>query len=243
MADSSIPSTRPAGPVEPPGNGAIPPLENGDRLTRDEFERRYDAMPGLKNAELIEGVVYLRLRTRHRQHAAPHAKLVGWLGYYAAGTPGVEPGSGSHVRLDRVNMPQPDALLLIQPEYRGQARIDEEDYIAGAPELVAEVVSSRASYDLYEKLGVYLRHGVRECIVWRVLDEEVDWFVNREGVYLPLCPGPDRILRSTIFPGLWLDPSALIRGDVNGVLAVVRQGLNSPEHAEFVARLERDRED
>ena len=87
-------------------------------------------------------------------------------------------------------MPQPDVLLFIQPEHGGQARIDEEDYIAGAPEFVAEVVSSSVSYDLYEKLHVYLRHGVREYVVWRVLDGEIDWFVNREGVYLPLCPGP-----------------------------------------------------
>ena len=111
------------------GNGAIPPLENGDRLTREEFERRYDAMPNLKNAELIDGVVYLRLRTRHRQHAAPHARLAGWLGYYAAFTPGVEAGNSSQVRLDGRDMPQPDVLLLIQPEHGGQARIDEDDYI------------------------------------------------------------------------------------------------------------------
>src|SRR5207249_1646726 len=111
----AIPSTKTAQPTEVPGNGAIPPLENGDRLTRAEFERRFDAMPSLKNAELIEGVVYLRLRTRHRQHAAPHAKLSGWLGTYAAETPGVEPGNSSHIRLDWDNMPQPDCLLLIQP--------------------------------------------------------------------------------------------------------------------------------
>ncbi len=32
---------------------AVPPLENGDRLTRAEFERRYEAMPHVKKAELI----------------------------------------------------------------------------------------------------------------------------------------------------------------------------------------------
>jgi hypothetical protein len=37
----------------------IPPLENGDWLSRGEFERRFNAMPGLKRAELIEGVVHL----------------------------------------------------------------------------------------------------------------------------------------------------------------------------------------
>src|SRR5438128_2136568 len=112
----STPSIQLVELTEAPGNGAIPPLENGDRLTRAEFERRFDAMPNLKNAELIEGVVYLRLRTHHRQHAAPHAKLCSWLGTYAADTPGVEPGNSSHVRLDWDNMPQPDCHLFIQPE-------------------------------------------------------------------------------------------------------------------------------
>ena len=192
-------------PTEPTGYGAIPPLENGDSLTRAEFERRYDAMPNLKNAELINGMVYLRLRTRHRQHGAPHAKAAGWLGNYAGFTPGVEAGNSAHVRLDEKNMPQPDALLFIQPEHGGQARIDEDDYIDGPPEFVAEVTSSSVSYDLYDKLHVYRRHGVREYIVWRVLDREIDWFVNREGVYLPLATSPDGVLRSTVFPGLWLD--------------------------------------
>lgn len=36
------------------------PLENGDRLSRFEFEHRYQAMPELKKAELVEGVVYIK---------------------------------------------------------------------------------------------------------------------------------------------------------------------------------------
>lgn len=32
-----------------------PPLQQGDMLTRSEFERRYAAMPHLKKAELIDG--------------------------------------------------------------------------------------------------------------------------------------------------------------------------------------------
>ena len=37
----------------------ILPLEHGDHLTREEFERRYEAMPHVRKAELIEGVVYM----------------------------------------------------------------------------------------------------------------------------------------------------------------------------------------
>jgi Uma2 family endonuclease len=134
-------------------------------------------------------------------------------------------------------MPQPDGLLFIQPEFGGQARIDEDGYINGAPDLVAEVASSSVSYDLGTKLNAYRRNGVREYVVWRVLDREIDWFVNQEGKFDRLSPSADGIFRSTVFPGLWLDPAALLRGDVYAVLAIVQQGLKSPEHAEFVAHL------
>ena len=110
----------------------VPPLENGDRLTRDEFERRYAAMPHLKKAELIEGVVYVPSPVRHRHHGAPHAHLIGWLGQYAAGTPGVEVSDNSTVRLDLDNEPQPDALLLIDPACGGQTRFSTDDYIEGS---------------------------------------------------------------------------------------------------------------
>ena len=215
----------------------VPPLENGDVLTRAEFERRYEAMPHLKKAELIEGVVYVPSPVRHRAHSHPHIHLTGWLVQYEAGTPGVEAGDNGTIRLDLDNEPQPDALLFIDPACGGQARIDADDYIEGAPELVAEVASSSASYDLHVKLRVYRRNGVREYIVWRVLEQELDWFVLRAGQYARMSVDAEGLLKSEVFPGLWLDPVALLRGDLATVLAVVQRGLASPEHAAFVARL------
>jgi Uma2 family endonuclease len=238
MAVSTQPA-KPAEQIEGLGNDAIPPLENGDRLTRAEFERRYDAMPHLKKAELIEGEVYMASAVRHRQHGHPHARLVTWMGIYQIYTPGVEVGNNGSVRLDLDNEFQPDALLIILPERGGQARISNDDFIEGAPELVAEVASSSASYDLGKKLNVYRRCGVREYVVWRVRDRQVDWFVNREGRFEPPPPSADGILRSTVFPGLWLDPGALVQGEKARVKTMLEQGLKSPEHAEFVARLER----
>jgi Uma2 family endonuclease len=222
---------------EGPSDDAIPPLENGDRLSRAEFERRYDAMPGLKKAELIEGEVFMPSPVRFEQHSHPHTRLVTWLGNYETDTPGVEAGDNGSVRLDLDNMPQPDGFLIIRPEYGGQARISKDDYIEGAPELVAEVATSSVSYDLGKKLNVYRRNGVREYVVWRVLDRQVDWFVNRDGRFEPLPPSADGIFRSTVFPGLWLDPAALVQGEKAVVKAVLQRGLESPEHAEFVARL------
>ncbi len=216
----------------------VPELEAGDRLTRAEFERRYEAMPDLKKAELIEGVVYMPSPVRHRRHSRPNVHLCTWLGQYEAGTPGVEAGDNGSVRLDLDNEPQPDACLIIDPGLGGQARISDDDYLEGAPELAAEVASSSASYDLGVKLQVYRRNGVREYVVWRVLDRQIDWFVLREGRYESMALSADGLYRSTVFPGLWLDPVALLNHDLARVLAAVQEGLNTAEHADFVARLE-----
>jgi Uma2 family endonuclease len=222
-------------------NGAIPPLENGDRLTRAEFMRRYDAMPDVKKAELIEGVVYVPSPVRQKYHGEPHSDLVGWLFVYKAGTPGVATGDNSTVLLDLDNAPQPDGLLFIRPVHGGQVKINEDGYIENASDLVGEIAASSASYDLHDKLNAYRRNGVREYVVQRVLDRQVDWFVLREGRFEALAASPDGFLRSTVFKGLWLDPAALIRGDAAMVMEVVQRGLNSPEHAEFAARLQASR--
>ena len=223
--------------VPRPPTDAPPPLEPGDRLTRDEFERRYEAMPRLKKAELIEGVVHMPSAVRLDCHGQPDSDLATWMGVYRAATPGVLGGANTTVRLDLDNEPQPDALLMIDPAHGGQARISADGYVELAPELVGEVSASSASIDLHAKLHVYRRSQVREYIVWRVLDQAIDWFVLRQGRFDRLESGADGLLRSEIFPGLWLDPDALIRGDLSRVLAVVQQGIAGAEHAAFVDRL------
>jgi Uma2 family endonuclease len=224
-------SIPPQAPVRPH------PLENGDHLTREEFERRYDAMPGLKKAELIDGVVYLPSPVRHEHHGRQHAALLGWLVAYWAATPGVQASDNSTLHLDMGNVPQPDALLLIEPGRGGSVRF-EDGYIVGGPDLVAEVAASSASLDLNAKLRVYRDNGVREYIVWRVLDGALDWFVRRGGQFAPLAPGADGLLRSEAFPGLWLDAPALVNLQLARVMAVLQQGFASDEHAAFVAHLQ-----
>src|SRR5665213_982934 len=216
-------------------NGRPPPLENGDRLTRVEFERRYEAMPHVKKAELIEGVVYMPSPVRQRRHGGPHQHIGTWLGNYETDTPGVEGGDNSTTRLGMENEPQPDLLLFIDPAKGGQVRIGDDDYIEGAPELVAEVAASNVSIALNAKLNVYRQAGVREYIVWRVLDQEIDWFVLRDGRYDRLRPDAEGVYRSEIFAGLWLDAPALLRGDLVGVRETGQRGVASPEHAAFVA--------
>lgn len=215
----------------------VPPLEPGDRLTREEFERRYAAMPNMKRAELIEGVVYMPSPVRYRRHGLPHSHLVTWLGNYEAATPGLGIGDNTSARLDLDNEPQPDAMLFVLPEYGGRVRISDDDYIEGAPEFLGEVSSSSVSFDMHTKFHVYRRCGVKEYLVWRVLDRAIDWFVLRSGAYEQLPVGVDGIVRSESFPGLWLDIAALFRGDLAQVLAILQEGVQSTEHAAFVAHL------
>jgi Uma2 family endonuclease len=225
-------------PPKPPRASRIPPLASGDHLTRHEFERRYQAMPELKKAELIEGVVYMPSPVPAEQHGNPHADLIPWMGMYRVSTPGVRVSADASIRLDLDNEPQPDALIYVEPALGGLAQLDDEGYLVGGPELVAEVAASTVSMARNTKLQVYRRNNVREYIIWRVEDQAIDWFVLREGEYQQLQRTTEGLLRSDHLPGLWLDPDALLRFDLAGVLQTLQQGLASPEHARFVAQLQ-----
>ena len=216
---------------------AIFPLKHGERLTRDEFERRYDAMPHLKKAELIKGVVYMPEPVRTDIHARPHARIITWLGVYCSATPGVDFGDNATVRLDSDNEPQPDALLRIEEEYGGNSRIDSDGYVEGAPELIVEVVGTSADYDLHEKLQTYRCIGVAEYVVWRTKDKRIDWFQLIEGEYVPLTPDSNGVIESQVFPGLRLAVAALLEGHLALVLSELQKGLSTPEHAAFIAGL------
>jgi Uma2 family endonuclease len=216
-----------------------PLLEPGDQLTRPEFERRYEAMPYLKKAELIEGEVYLPSPVRWNQHAGPHADLIGWLFFYRAHTPGVRVGDNGSLRLDMENEPQADAAMIIEPAFGGQVKL-EDDYVVGGPEWAGEIAASSVSIDLHKKFRVYRRNLVTEYVVWRVLDNAIDWFVQREGRFEPLSVNAAGYYQSEVFPGLWLDPVAMAHGDAAKVLQVLQRGLATPEHTAFVARLQKN---
>ncbi|NER02989.1 MAG: Uma2 family endonuclease [Okeania sp. SIO3C4] len=211
---------------------SIPPLENGDSLISPEFERRYSAMPHLKKAQLIEGTVYMASPLRFEPHAEPHANLIIWLGNYKVATPGVRLGDNPTVRLDLDNEPQPDAVLLIDSQSGGQSRLSDDGYIEGAPELVVEISASTATIDLRDKKRAYRRNGVKEYIVWQVSDRQFNWFVLEGGDYTSLTPD-NNIIKSRVFPGLWLSVSALLAGDMAEVLKTLQTGLASGEHQNF----------
>lgn len=214
-----------------------PPFQAGDRLTRFEFERRYNAHPEVKKAELIEGVVYMPSPVRLSQHGNPHFNLIGWLNFYLMATPGLVGADNATVRLDLENEVQPDALVYLEPELGGQAYVGEDGYLEGAPEFIAEVAASTVAYDLHDKWRAYARNGVQEYLAVQVYEEQIDWFILREGRYETLRPDENGILKSEVFPGLWLNGPAFWKKDMAALKLTVEEGLKSPEHAAFLERL------
>ncbi|MGJ3251318.1 MAG: Uma2 family endonuclease, partial [Elainellaceae cyanobacterium] len=207
-----------------------PPLQSGDRLTRPEFERRYAAAPHIKKAELIEGIVYVASPLRHEQHGKPHSRIVTWLGVYQAMTPGVDLSDAPTVRLDLDNEPQPDAVLFIESNAGGQTRLSNDGYIEGSPELIVEIAASSAAIDTGSKKQVYRRNGVLEYVIWHSYENQLEWFGLTDGEYRLLSPGSDGIIRSRVFPGLWLEGEALLGNQMAKVLEVLQAGVKSAEH-------------
>lgn len=204
-------------------------------MDSDTFMAIYEQMPEGFRAQLVRGVVLVASPMTF-DHGLPNADVSGWLFIYTAKTPGVRVAAAATIRLGPDDNPEPDASLLILPESGGQARI-EGKYIAGAPELVVEVSYSSRAVDLHDKQRAYEEAGVREYVVVDIGGARVHWFVLRDGRFAEVAPGEDGLHHSEVFPGLWLDPAALVAGDAARLLAVAERGTTSPEHAAFVARL------
>lgn len=225
-------------PAPPGTTGAeIPPLRGGEHLSRQEFERRYHAMPHVTHAELIEGVVHMPSPLHYTSHSQPHGLILCWIGVYGAATPGTNFGDNASVRLKTSTELQPDVLLRLETSAGGSSSISEDDFIEGAPELVVEIAASSAAYDTGIKRQLYQEAGVQEYLVWEVLEHQLTWWVQHEDRYHVLAPDEQGIFASRVFPGLWLPGPALLGGDLATVLATVQQGIVSPAHTAFVARL------
>jgi Uma2 family endonuclease len=214
-----------------------PPLRNGDRLSRDEFMRRWEAMPDLKWAELIDGIVYMPspISVIHSDY---QGRITGWAWSYAAATPGCICLPGGTWLMAADSAPQPDVALAIRPEYGGQSKV-EGKYAAGAPEFVVEVSHTTTVRDSGTKLRLYERTGVREYLIVRPAKQNLAWHVLVDGKYRDLEPDVEGLYRSHVFPGLWLNPDHLWNCDDRALAATIQQGASTPEHGDFVAELAR----
>ncbi|MBI1790916.1 MAG: Uma2 family endonuclease [Acidobacteria bacterium] len=214
------------------------PLVAGERLSRDEFLRRWELLPHIKRAELIGGVVYMPSPVSIG-HAVPDLLAGAWLANYVAATPGCEAGANC-TWLMREDAPQPDASLFILPEYGGQCWM-EGPLVAGAPELAIEVAVSSAARDLGPRLELYRAAGVQEYVNVLVKESRIIYRRLVEGAYVEMHAEADGLLHSVVFPGLWLDPHALLERKGARLFEALNKGLQSPEHADFVQALARRR--
>jgi Uma2 family endonuclease len=214
-----------------------PPLCDGDHLTRDEFLRRWEAMPDVRWAELIDGIVHMPSPIS-RMHGDFHGRLSAWLAYYIAATPGVTFLPAATWLMTENSAPQPDLALSIPPELGGQSNI-EGNYAAGAPELLVEVSHTTSVKDTGVKQRLYERSGVREYLIVRPAKRKLTWNVLLDGKYQELGADADGLFRSRIFAGLWLSPKQLWNGDFQGMAATIRKGVATAEHTVFVRKLSR----
>jgi Uma2 family endonuclease len=222
--------------VEQPRAKVLPPLIAGQRLDQATFHERYEAMPPETWAELVGGIVYTPSPVRG-EHGGMDDTVSYWLGHYRRFTRGLVSGKNVTTILGESGECQPDSQLRIPEELGGQTRLV-DGYVTGAPELVVEIARSSRKYDLGGKKDDYERAGVKEYLVVELDPDRIHWFVRRGDHFEILPPGDDGIFRSEVFPGLWLDPQALHDDDLDRLAQVVGQGVATPEHAEFVARLE-----
>ena len=215
---------------------AKPQLMPGMHLNCDEFLERWYAIPDLKYAELINGVVHMPSPVSHN-HGRNDYRIAEWTAGYLALTPGIEGMLNTTWLMGEKNAPQPDLSLRILPGYGGQSKIKDQ-LITGTPELSIEIAYTSAHHDLGEKLKVYEAAGVQEYIVVLVATEEIRWHQLIDGKYELLLPDKDGLWHSKVFPGLWLDEQTVFQEDRTRLLEVLKLGLQSPEHAAFVERLQ-----
>ncbi|MBY0507356.1 MAG: Uma2 family endonuclease [Bryobacteraceae bacterium] len=218
----------------------LPLLREGDRLDSEEFLRRWEAMPGLKHAELIAGTVFFMPSPVSSLHSDAHTEMIDWLLAYKSQTPGCHTGIDCTWKMGPLDTAQPDLFLRVLPEYGGQSSLD-GGYHAGAPELIVEISGSSLSRDLGIKLDLYRKAGVREYVNVVLQPRQLIWRQLNRGRYREIEADEDGLLRSRTFPGLWLDPAALWNPK-RSIRTAVQKGLKSPEHAAFVnAQLRRNK--
>ena len=216
-----------------------PELITGMRLELDEFIARWEALPDLKFAELIDGIVFVP-PPRSIEHGQRASILNWWLFLYVEDKRGCD--ALSNVTCTMLGQsPQPDVLLRLTEEFGGKS-IDKGYLLDGAPELVVDICETSTEIEFGPKLALYQRAGVREYITIQTLPPpRIVWRVLVDGSYREIQPDGQGILRSQCFPGLWLDTEALWAGDRKRMRDTLNAGLDSPAHREFAERLTKRR--
>ena len=196
-----------------------PPLREGDRLTPEEFLRRWDAMPDVKHAELIDGIVHMSSPLSNI-HGVLDQRMSAWLSFYTLVTPGCQVVSDVTWLMSAESVPQPDIAMRVE----GLHSHIEEKYPSAPPELIVEISHTTFAKDSGPKLRLYERSGVREYLIVRPEKRQAIWRELVDGRYREIDPDIDGLLRSRVFPGLWLDPETIWNYDPAAVFAVIQRG-------------------
>jgi Uma2 family endonuclease len=212
-------------------------LWNGDRLDQPEFHRRYLHYPEDDKFELIGGIVY-QAPPVTIAHSNFDCELGFALSLYHHDSPGTEVLHNATTILGKDSEPQPDLGLRILPEYGGQSS-NKDEYVGGAVELIIEVAVSSRAIDLHAKRDDYKKAGVIEYCVICVESPELLWHHFPDDTLL--SPDKKGVIKSRVFPGLWVHAQALLDLDSAKLREVVEQGIASRPHAAFVRKLERHR--
>lgn len=210
-------------------------IRPGDRMSLDEFIERWNQMPELKFAELIDGTVYMPSPVS-LVHSAWDSLIQGLGGMYRLRTPGTQSLTNSTWLMNASSAPQPDLSIRIPPEFGGRSSL-KGSLAAGVPEFVAEICHSSRAYDLGPKLALYQSAGVDEYLAILVEERRFEWRVLSDGSY-ELMKDDAGVYRSRVLPGLWIDAHAFWNDDSTTLLQTLEQGIASKEHQDFVARLE-----
>jgi Uma2 family endonuclease len=229
------------GADDPGPTVAEPLLYEGQRLDQPTFHEIYLRTAEDFRAELIEGVVHVMSSPVNPKHGRPLMSMSGLLYFYRIETPGTLVQGDTTIKLAPLSEVQPDCALLIDPSHGGQTGADDKGYTTGCPELVVEIASSTLPIDLISKKRIFERAGGKDYVVFDEPHHKIHWFVARNGLFEPLKLDQDGLYHSETFPGLWLDPEAFLRDDGLAVIAALRRGLDSPEHAAFVELLRQNR--
>ncbi len=215
----------------------VPPFQDGDAMDQPAFHALYLKTPKGFRAELIEGIVHMASPVQLR-HGGPSVKVSQWLGAFADAVEGTLAYNEITAILAQNSEPQPDHSLIVLPEAGGQTSVSSEDYLIGAPELALEISNTSVLIDLHAKKQMYEKYGAREYVVVETKRRIVHWFIRRNDKFVPLKADFDGVLKSKCFPGLWLDPSTLFNRSAERLLATLKLGLATPEHAKFAAKLQ-----
>ena len=207
-------------------------IYNGDHMTRRQFHLMYCDMPDGYRAELIGGVVF-EPSPVSSVHSEFHLDLGYILRRYSRYTPGVRGGDNGTVILSDEDEVQPD--LYLRFESGGNSKKDKGKFIVGAPELVAEVAYSNCAIDLHLKKQRYAMHGAIEYLVVCLNPEKLYWFNLKASTMIKA--DSKGIIRSQVFPGLWIHEKAFFNQDDDLQEAVLERGLNSLAHRKLLEQL------